>query len=103
MPATTAAAGIYGRQSQKNDRSIDEQLGLGRDRAAAEGWTVHEIYKDGVSASRHATRKRGDWPKLLAAIDAGQVQVLWLWESSRGDRTLSSWRCCWSPAASTAA
>lgn len=91
MPATTAAAGIYGRQSQKNDRSIDEQLGLGRDRAAAEGWTVHEIYKDGVSASRHATRKRGDWPKLLAAIDAGQVQVLWLWESSRGDRTLSSW------------
>ena len=73
------------------DRSIDEQLRLGRERAAAEDWQVHGIYKDGVSASRHATSKRDDWPKLLAVIAAGQARRLWLWESSRGDRTLSSW------------
>ena len=85
------AALLYGRQSQHKDRSIAEQLDLGRDRADAEGWTVLREYQDGVSASRHATKKRDQWPELLAEIDAGQGDVLWLWESSRGDRKLSTW------------
>ena len=82
---------LYGRQSQHKDRSIAEQLDLGRARADDEGWSVIGTYQDGVSASRHAAKKRDQWPELLARIDGGQGDVLWLWESSRGDRKLSTW------------
>jgi site-specific DNA recombinase len=85
------AAVLYGRQSQASDRSIAEQLDLGRQRATVEGWQVTGEYSDGVSASRHAARQRGDWPELLDDINDGNVAVLWLWESSRGDRKLSTW------------
>ncbi|HEV3293723.1 MAG TPA: recombinase family protein [Streptosporangiaceae bacterium] len=82
---------IYGRQSQDSDASIDQQLKAGRTRAGAEGWQLAGEFHDGVSASRHSTRRRDHWPKLLAGVEAGQADVVWLWESSRGDRTLSSW------------
>jgi DNA invertase Pin-like site-specific DNA recombinase len=93
MTYTQLDALLYGRQSQDKDRSIAEQLDIGRDRADAEGWQVTGTYQDGVSASRHAAKKRDDWPKVLARIDAGhdRRRVLWLWESSRGDRKLSAW------------
>ncbi|MGN6172007.1 MAG: recombinase family protein, partial [Streptosporangiaceae bacterium] len=88
MTATSAPAParayISGRQSQASDRSISEQVESGRDRAKTEGWQVATPpFKDGVSASRHSTRRRDDWPKLLAGVDAGQADVIWLWESSR--------------------
>jgi DNA invertase Pin-like site-specific DNA recombinase len=86
-----ASAVIYARQSQDKQRSTDEQAQIGRDRAAAEGWPIHRVYRDGVSASRHAKAQRKNWPRLLADLDRPDVGVLWLWESSRGDRALSSW------------
>src|SRR6185312_12336277 len=89
-PALTRAY-IYGRQSQGSDASIDQQLEAGRDRADAEGWQVASEFRDGVSASRHSTRQRDDWPKLLAGVEAGHADVIWLWESSRGDRDLPRW------------
>jgi DNA invertase Pin-like site-specific DNA recombinase len=96
-PALTRAY-LYGRQSEANDASIDQQLASGRARAGTEGWQVASEFRDGVSASRHSTRQRDDWPRLLAGVEAGQADVIWLWESSRGDRTLSSWavllECC---------
>lgn len=82
---------IYGRQSLGNGASISEQLDLGRKRAAEQGWPVRAVYSDKVSASRHTRKIRTDWPKLLADINAGRGGVLWLWESSRGDRKLSTW------------
>lgn len=91
MQAPPGAAVTYGRQSQHNDRSIEEQLDLGRARAADEGWLLLGEFHDGVSASRHTTKQRDDWPKVLALIAAGKVRVLWLWEPSRGDRKLSEW------------
>ena len=81
----------YGRQSMGNDRSIDEQIEAGRKRAEAEGWDLLATYSDKVSASRYSTKVRDDWAKLLAALERPDAQVLWLWESSRGDRRLSSW------------
>jgi DNA invertase Pin-like site-specific DNA recombinase len=87
-----ASGVIYARQSQDSKRSIDEQVDAGRARANAEGWTVHgDVFRDRVSASRLATKARDGWPKLLAELDRPQVTRLWLWESSRGDRTLESW------------
>lgn len=82
---------IYGRQSQSSDASIEQQIDAGRERAEREGWAVAGTYRDGVSASRHTNRTRDDWPKLVAAVEAGQVDMIWLWESSRGDRELETW------------
>jgi DNA invertase Pin-like site-specific DNA recombinase len=81
----------YGRQSLGKDKSIAEQLEAGGKRCAAEGWPHLGEYSDRVSASRYATRARDDWAKLLRHLERPDVGVLWLWESSRGDRTLSSW------------
>lgn len=81
----------YGRQSMGNDRSIAEQIESGRKRAAAEGWDILAEHSDRISASRYATKTRDDWPRLLAALERPDVNVLWLWETSRGDRRLSSW------------
>src|SRR5690349_10188493 len=81
----------YGRQSLGNDKSIAEQLELGVKRCAAEGWDHAGEYSDRISASRYATKQRDDWPRLLDALTRPDVGVLWLWETSRGDRKLSSW------------
>lgn len=88
---TSTGALTYGRQSMGNDKSIAEQLELGAKRCAAEGWDHAGEYSDRISASRYATRARGDWAKLLDALSRPDVGALWMWESSRGDRTLSSW------------
>ena len=91
MTDTQLDALLYGRQSQNKDRSIAEQLDLGRDRAAPRAGRCSASTRTACSASRHATKKRDEWPRVLARIDAGQGDVLWLWESSRGDRKLSTW------------
>jgi hypothetical protein len=82
---------VYGRQSLGKDSSISEQLDLGRRRAEAEDWTLHAVYSDGMSASRHGRKTRTDWAKLHADVTADRVNVIWLWESSRGDRRASTW------------
>jgi DNA invertase Pin-like site-specific DNA recombinase len=74
-----------------NDKSIEEQLELGVKRCAAEGWAHRGQYSDRVSASRYARKNRDEWAQLLARLADPDVSVLWLWESSRGDRKLSSW------------
>ena len=61
---------------------------------AEQGWTLdeaHAIEDDGRSASRFASLERERWPDVLRAIDRGEVDVLLLWESSRGDRQPASW------------
>lgn len=88
---TPGAALIYGRQSLGKDKSISEQEEIGRERADDEGWSVHGVYADRVGASRHSRGTRADWPRLLADIERPEVGVLWLWESSRGDRSLTTW------------
>src|SRR5262249_23732649 len=82
---------IYARQSQDSQRSTDEQAQAGRNRAELEGWRVFDLYRDGSSASRYATRERQERSRLLQDLERPSVAVLWLWESSRGDRKLASW------------
>lgn len=83
--------GIYSRQSRNKTKSITEQTEAGRKVAAAEGWTVVGEYEDGSSASRYARKNREAWTRVLADIDAGRLDILCLWEASRGDRTLTTW------------
>lgn len=44
-----------------------------------------------LSASRFATKQRDDWPRLQERIEAGQCQVVWMWECSRGSRDMADW------------
>ena len=53
----------------------------------------------GRTASRFATRDRPGYQRLLADITAGKLDVVVLWEASRGDRKLATWAqfldaCC---------
>lgn len=90
-------AGIYARVSKdkrkrQRGRSVGEQETEARAACERRRWTVAEIYKDeDRSASRFAKKERPDWERLLADLDAGQLDVLVIWEPSRGDRTLETW------------
>lgn len=86
-------AGIYGRQSAGSAKSIDDQLAECTRDAEQQQMTVTAVFTDGVSASRFRAsyRARGGWEKVLAAVAGGDLDVLVLWESSRGDRDLATW------------
>lgn len=86
-------SGVYGRQSRGKRKSIEEQVKLGVAVANEQGWQLDpdHIYQDRVSASRFARGARDDWPRVRQAVVEHQFDVLILWESSRGDRTLETW------------
>lgn len=84
-------AGVYGRQSSNKAKSIAEQINAGHEAIVEEGWTHAGDYSDGRSASRYASRQRDGWPRVVDDVKAANLDVLILWESSRGDRTAETW------------
>ncbi len=84
-------ASVYGRQSSGKAKSIREQLAAGHGVTRENGWRHAGDYRDGTGASRQATKARSDWERLLADLEAAAFDIIILWESSRGDRTLASW------------
>jgi len=95
-------AGVYQRVSKLSSvqdrkeieraRSIEEQNKANQDECDRHGWTITERYEDpGLSASRFATKDRPDYRRLLADIKADKLDVVVLWESSRGNRELAGW------------
>lgn len=85
---------IYTRVSvdKREGRSVTEQETEARQVAEAEGWQVVQVFTDNDrSASRYATKVRKGYAALLAHLAAEPVDVLILWEPSRGDRELESW------------
>lgn len=87
----TTRAGIYGRNSKGEAKSIADQLGLGRKAVDRQGWTLAGEYSDDSSASRYRTKERDDWARLLADLGAGLLNVLVFWNSSRGSRDPIDW------------
>ena len=90
----TRRAALYGRVSQDKQagRSVSEQETESRAACTANGWTIAATYSDNdISASRFTSKKRADWTKLVADLDAGKFDVLVLWEPSRGSRELMTW------------
>lgn len=85
--------GVYRRcSSDRNDRaSVSDQEKAGGARCEAEGWKPRWYEDNDISASRFTTAARDDWARLLADLDAGLLDVIWLWESSRGDRKNTGW------------
>ncbi|MFC0546891.1 recombinase family protein [Kutzneria chonburiensis] len=86
---------IYDRVSddrRQDERSVKRQNVANRKAVDSHGWQVFDTYTDNsISASRFAKKERKDWGRLLADLEAGRVQVLMLWESSRGGRELERW------------
>lgn len=86
---------LYGRVSKdmgSDERSVTQQLDIGRTIAAEEDWIIVGEFSDNDrSASRYATQEREDWPKVVDAIGRGEADVLWVWEISRGTRDLEVW------------
>lgn len=87
----TDRAVIYARQSRNSGKSINDQLMECRQDTQDLGLDVVAELQDGRSASRYAGRKRENWPLVLAMIERGGVDVVVLWEASRGDRELTTW------------
>jgi site-specific DNA recombinase len=72
-------------------RSVGEQHDENRAVAERNGWTIVADYEDVMSASRFAAKARKDWPRLLADVEAGKLDVVILWESSRGSMIAREW------------
>lgn len=83
-------AGVYGRQSRGSKKSIKDQMEAGHAVSLEQGWEDRP-YSDEVSASWFGTKQRGGWAEVLRDVEAGELDVLVLWESSRGDRRLTEW------------
>ncbi|MFE7461766.1 recombinase family protein [Nocardiopsis terrae] len=80
------------RRRHGRQRSVDEQLALGRKRAREFGYEiVAEYFDNDASASEYSSGERPDWEKVERDIEAGKADVLWLWEISRGTRDLVVW------------
>jgi site-specific DNA recombinase len=72
-------------------RSVGEQHDENRTIADREGWVIVAEYEDVMSASRFAPKARKDWPRLVADVEAGKLDVVILWETSRGSRIAEEW------------
>lgn len=91
----TCSAVIYARVSvdkTKRLKSVDQQEQEAREVAGQEGWHVGQVFVDNDrSASRYASRAREEYARLLDHLGGADVDVLILWESSRGGRELEGW------------
>lgn len=97
MAAITSSDQVRGAAYQRvstKDQEAGRQNEGNRATAARNGWQLAE-YEEALSASRFAGRAGGanrkEYRRLLADVRAGQIDVLILWESSRGDRQLTGW------------
>jgi site-specific DNA recombinase len=87
-------AGNVGRVSKDKSgeaRSVEEQHEENNRAAEGCGWVIAGDYEDVMSASRFARGARKDWPRLVADVEAGALDVVILWEPSRGSRKLGEW------------
>lgn len=89
---TKKRAGIYGRNSKGDAKSIEDQLALGRRAVRQEAdWTLSGEYSDDSSASRYRTQDRDAWGALLADLAGGKLDLLVLWKPNRGSRDEIDW------------
>ena len=80
------------RKEIQKARSIEEQNKANREECERHGWTIADRYTDpGLSASRFATKDRPEYQRLMADVNTGKLDVVVLWESSRGGRELEAW------------
>jgi site-specific DNA recombinase len=82
-------AGIVARISRVNALAVERQIQDGREYFARRGITVPDeniFVDDGISASAFSTKIRPDYRRLLAKIEAGELDHLWMWAEDRTHR-----------------
>ena len=83
----------YQRASQdkkEQGKSVHDQGVLNLKEVTSRAWTDTGSFTDNDrSASRHATKEREDFERLIAALRAGKGDVLVIWEISRKERDLA--------------
>src|SRR5690606_18588805 len=84
-------AGVYGRESKGKTASVEDQLDRGAEACDDNGWALAGRWRDGVGASAKSRGTRKGWPEVRAAIEARDIDILVLWEGSRGARDMSAW------------
>lgn len=82
---------MLARQSRAKVKSVEEQLAECLDDLDEIGAQVVGTYTDLVSASRFSTKIREGYPKLLADVEAGGLDLVACWTADRADRELESW------------
>lgn len=86
---------LYGRNSRdpkKKGRSVGDQLHEGGGLAERFGWPVEGIFRDtGISATRHAKKRRDDFEEMLEGIRARKVRLVVAYEASRYYRDLEAY------------
>jgi len=87
-------AGNLGRVSDDDSgrlRSVNEQIDANTTAITANGWLEVARYEDEGSASRFARKQREDWPRLQADLDAGHLDIVVMWDTSRASREPEDW------------
>lgn len=93
-------AGNVGRVSKKDKkkkdardraRSVAEQHTANADAIGRNGHMEVIRYQDEESASRFAKREREDWQRLTEDVEAGNLDIIYLWETTRGSRKAADW------------
>jgi DNA invertase Pin-like site-specific DNA recombinase len=87
-------AGLLGRVSQDKSgiiRSVTEQQTENRTHCDQNNWLEAASYEDEGSASRFARKSRLDWQRLQEDIEAGHLDVVLMWDPSRGSREPVDW------------
>jgi len=73
-------------------RSVEQQAEEARTACEENSWTItRELSDNDRSASRFARKDRPEYAELLELLESGTVDVLVLWEPSRGDREAERW------------
>lgn len=80
---------VYSRNSSAKQKSINAQERENLDHAARHGWGVIAKLSDPSSASPYSTKIRKNWQTVEDLLPA--MDVLVLWEQSRGSRDAESW------------
>jgi site-specific DNA recombinase len=72
-----------------DEKSVDDQEAEGTAWARRAGADLVRVFTDpGLSASQFATKERPGFRKLLAAVEAGEIDVVWVWAIDRSQRDL---------------
>lgn len=89
-----ARLAIYTRASEDTEdteTSVKAQEGFGEAWAAKQGITDIIKYCDNdKSASLYATKNRDDFDRMLQDIEAGRIDLVWVWKTNRLQRTLET-------------
>lgn len=82
---------IFSRESKGKGSSIEDQDRENREAADELGAEVVVMLRDKVSASRFGKKAREGWPEIIDWVKSGRLDLLIVWEVSRGDRTMDTW------------